>query len=81
MSGLLYFLKVGSAPFAAGSEYLIFTKSLEKELTLPKELSSASLIDLIHKMNKKDMSERLPLDQAMSHEYFEGVDFENLPTY
>lgn len=29
ISGLLYFLKVGSAPFAAGSEYLIFTKSLQ----------------------------------------------------
>lgn len=30
LSGLLYFLKIGSAPFAAASEYLIFTKSIEK---------------------------------------------------
>lgn len=35
LSGLLYFLKIGSAPFAAASEYLIFTKSIEKQLTLP----------------------------------------------
>ena len=28
LSGLLYFLKVGSPPFAGGSEYLIFQKSL-----------------------------------------------------
>ena len=28
LSGVLYFLKVGSAPFCAGSEYLIFKKSL-----------------------------------------------------
>ena len=41
LSGLLYFLKVGSAPFCAGSEYLIFKKSLENELVLPPELFSA----------------------------------------
>ena len=29
LSGVFYFLKVGSPPFAGASEYLIFTKSLE----------------------------------------------------
>ena len=28
LSGMLYFLKVGSAPFSAGSEYLVFKKTL-----------------------------------------------------
>jgi hypothetical protein len=32
-------------------------------------------------MNRKDMKERLPLKQVMEHEYFEGVDWDNLPTY
>ena len=29
LSGVFYFLKVGSPPFAGGSEYLVYTKSLE----------------------------------------------------
>lgn len=70
LSGMLYFLKTGSAPFAAGSEYLIFTKSLETQLTLPCELFSDALADLIHGMNKKEREERLPLDKAMAHHYF-----------
>lgn len=32
-------------------------------------------------MNRKDMNERITLKQAMEHEYFEGVDWEHLPTY
>ena len=30
LSGVLYFFKVGSPPFAGGSEYLIFQKSLQQ---------------------------------------------------
>lgn len=81
LSGILYFLKVGTPPFVAGSEYLIFKKTLEQELLLPPELFSAELADLIHKMNKKEMSERLPLAEVMKHPYFIGIDWDNLPTY
>jgi 3-phosphoinositide dependent protein kinase-1 len=53
LAGVLYFLKIGSPPFSGGSEYLIFTKSLQTELLLPKELFNPALIDLIHKMGRK----------------------------
>lgn len=53
LSGVLYHLKVGSAPFAGGSEYIIFTKSLNNEIFLCPELFSTSLSNLIHGMNKK----------------------------
>lgn len=45
------------------------------------ELFGPALRDLMSKMNRKDMNERITLKQAMEHEYFEGVDWENLPTY
>ena len=32
-------------------------------------------------MNKKEMAERITLEDVMKHEYFEGIDFDNLPTY
>jgi serine/threonine protein kinase len=72
---------VGCAPFAGGSEYIIFTKSCDTELFLCPELFSPALRDLMGKMNRKDMNERITIKQAMEHEYFEGVDWDNLPTY
>ena len=70
LSGVFYHLKTGNAPFAGGSEYIIFTKSLENELLLCPELFSPLLRDLLLKMNTKDMNERLTLHQIMEHEYF-----------
>jgi hypothetical protein len=67
LSGVLYFLKVGSPPFAGGSEYMIFKKSLETELLLPSQLFSPALADLLIKMNKKEMPDRLSLAEAMKH--------------
>jgi hypothetical protein len=32
-------------------------------------------------MNKKEMSERISLEECMKHEYFAGIDFDNLPAY
>lgn len=34
------------------------------------ELFSPALRDLMSKMNRKDMNERITLKQAMEHEYF-----------
>jgi hypothetical protein len=31
-------------------------------------------------MNKKEMEERLSLEDVMKHEFFAGIDFNNLPT-
>ena len=55
LGGVLWFLKVGSAPFCAGSEYLIFKKTLETEMLMPEELFNPQLTDLLKKMNKKEM--------------------------
>ena len=32
-------------------------------------------------MNKKEVEDRITLEQVMAHEYFSGVDWDNLPTY
>lgn len=67
LSGVLYFLKVGSPPFQGGSEYLTFTKSLEKELLTCPELFNPILQDLIHKMNSKKLETRPDINQVMEH--------------
>ena len=53
LSGVFYFLKVGSPPFAGGSEYLVYTKSLETMLPTYHELFDEKLQDLIMQMNRK----------------------------
>ncbi len=60
---------------------MIFKKSLETEMLLCPELFSGPLANLIHRMNAKDMEGRLTLKEAMEHEYFEGIDWANLPSY
>lgn len=32
-------------------------------------------------MNAKEMGDRISLENVMKHTYFEGIDFDNLPTY
>ena len=48
-------MKVGAPPFTGGSEFIVFKKTLETDLSLCKELFSAELRDLMLKMNKKSM--------------------------
>jgi serine/threonine protein kinase len=59
LSGVFYFLKVGSPPFAGGSEYLVFTKSLETHFQNVNHLFTSELFDLLQKMNEKDMDKRI----------------------
>lgn len=81
LAGLFYFLKSGNPPFTGGSEYLIFKKSLENLVYLPYEIFNKVEQDLLLKMMDKDWASRIDMDGVVSHEYFKGVDFENLPTY
>lgn len=67
LSGVLYFMKVGSPPFQGGSEYLTFTKSLEQPLLTCPELFSPALQDLIRLMNAKDHKDRIDINQVMEH--------------
>jgi hypothetical protein len=46
-------MKVGSPPFAGGSEFIIFKKNLEDKMFLCNELFSPLLRELMHKMNEK----------------------------
>jgi hypothetical protein len=74
-------MKVGAPPFTGGSEFIVFKKTLETEMSLCKELFSTELRDLMLKMNKKSMEERFDINQVMAHEYFKDVDFNNLSSY
>lgn len=62
LSGIFYFLKVGSPPFQGGSEYLTFKKSLETDLFTCPELFDEKLQDLIRKMNSKEMNSRIDIN-------------------
>jgi 3-phosphoinositide dependent protein kinase-1 len=55
LSGVFYFLKVGSPPFQGGSEYLTFNKTLYTNLLTCPELFEPELQDLVKKMNSKEM--------------------------
>ena len=74
-------MKVGAPPFTGGSEFIVFKKTLDTEMSLCPELFSPQLRDLILNMNKKSMEERFDINQVMAHEYFKDVDFNNLPSY
>jgi hypothetical protein len=40
LSGVFYFMKVGAPPFTGGSEFIVFKKTLETEMSLCPELFS-----------------------------------------
>ena len=74
-------MKVGAPPFTGGSEFIVFKKTLDTEMSLCRELFSPELRDLMLKMNRKKMEERVDISEVMKHEYFKDVDFDKLPIY
>jgi len=78
---ILYQFIAGFSPFLGGSEYLVFTKSLEKPPVFNKNLFSDQVIELITLMLEKDHTKRIGLEEVMKHPYFADVDFENIITY
>jgi Serine/threonine protein kinase len=78
---ILYQFLAGYPPFNGGSEYVIFMKSTAEKPIFYDYLFSTEAKDLITKMLERDMEKRLSLEEVMKHPYFEGIDFDNLPTY
>lgn len=73
----------GYPPFLGESEYIVFTKSLEQDPKFPEVLfqGSPDLKDLILQMMKKQMQDRLTIEQAKKHKFWEGTTWEKLPTF
>jgi serine/threonine protein kinase len=78
---ILYQVIAGFTPFNGASEYIIFTKSVEKEAVFYDYLFSSSAKALISKMITKDFEKRATLQEVINDPYFEGIDWNNLPTY
>jgi len=75
---ILYQMLVGKPPFRDASEYLTFQKILNRELTFPEEVDEVSK-DLINRVLVIDASKRLTVAEIKSHEFFNGVSFDDLP--
>ncbi|XP_066934706.1 3-phosphoinositide-dependent protein kinase 1-like [Clytia hemisphaerica] len=81
---ILYQLLAGRPPFRAANEYLIFQKITKLEYCYPEGFPETPK-DLVNKLIVIDPKERLGCeeiggyDTLKSHEFFNGIDFEDLP--
>lgn len=71
----------GLTPFVGGSDYIIFTKADQFDPIFYDYLFDEKSKDLISKMLTKDYEKRISLEEVMKHEYFNGIDFNNLPSF
>mgnify|MGYP000890675812 CR=1 FL=1 len=78
---ILYQLISGFPPFLGGSDYLIFCKSLKDDPSFPECFEWGLAKDLILCMMKRDMEERITLENARNHEYFKGIDWSTIGSY
>jgi 3-phosphoinositide dependent protein kinase-1 len=78
---ILYQFIAGCPPYNGASEYIIFTKSVEKNPVFYDYLFSGPSKDLLSKMLIKDFEKRPTLEEVMKDPYFEGVDWNNLPAF
>lgn len=80
---ILFQMISGSAPFQAGSDYLIFQKILKLEYEFPEGFDKAAK-DLIEKLLVLNSCERLgatdskPYSSIREHAFFKGIDWNNL---
>ncbi|EAR99605.1 Serine/Threonine kinase domain protein (macronuclear) [Tetrahymena thermophila SB210] len=83
LGGLVFQLQTGFPPFLGRSEYLIFLQSEKQDPIFQEELwqNQDDLKDLILKMMKKEMTERITIPEIKKHPYFKNIDWGNLPTY
>lgn len=71
--------------FKAHTEFLTFQLILNRDISFPKDMDE-DCKDLIDRLVRLEPSERLGaggvgggMDKLMTHPYFKGIDFENLP--
>lgn len=83
---IIYQMISGMAPFRAGSEYLIFQKILECDLKFPDGFNKTAK-DLVQRLIQIDPGKRLGAkdehdlyESIRSHEFFDGINWENLRT-
>lgn len=69
---LLYLILQGTPPFFEEDLHDLFTAIETRELTFIKEVS-AEAKDLIQKMLRKNPSERISIDEALKHKFFEDA--------
>eukprot|EP01095_Lingulamoeba_sp_RSL-Kostka_P010906 TRINITY_DN400_c0_g3_i1.p1 TRINITY_DN400_c0_g3~~TRINITY_DN400_c0_g3_i1.p1 ORF type:complete len:513 (+),score=225.01 TRINITY_DN400_c0_g3_i1:218-1756(+) len=81
----IYQLLAGRPPFKAMNEYLTFQKILKKEFVYPENFPDVGR-DLIDQLLELDPEKRLGnreeggYEELKNHEFFEGIDWENLST-
>lgn len=75
---ILFQLINGFPPFIGGSDYLIFQKSINDDPIFPEGVFSEDLKQMILWILKKEPEKRPTLNDIKSHEFFKGVDFNNL---
>lgn len=69
---IVYQLLVGRPPFKASNEYQTFQKIVALDYSFPDGFPAVAR-DLIERLLVLDPSHRLPIDQIMSHPFFNGV--------
>ena len=76
-------MKTGFPAYLGKSEFLIFLQSEKEDPIFKQELWAGSddLKDLILRMMKRDMTERISIEEIKAHPYFKGVDWKNIPSY
>jgi serine/threonine protein kinase len=78
---MIYQFFAGYPPFLGGSEYLIFTKTLNEKTYYYDFIFDEETIGLIELMIEKDVDKRITLEEVKKHSFFSDIDWEKLPSY
>jgi len=78
---MLYQFFAGHPPFLGGSEYLVFTATLNKKALYYDFIFDEESKGLIEMMIEKDLNQRAKLEDVKKHSFFAGINWDKLPSY
>jgi len=78
---MLYQFFAGHPPFLGGSEYLVFTDTLNKKALYYDFIFDEESKGLIEMMIEKDLNQRAKLEDVKKHSFFAGINWDKLPSY
>jgi 3-phosphoinositide dependent protein kinase-1 len=78
---IIYQFFTGHPPFLGGSEYLVFTKTLNEKALYYDFIFDEESKGLIEIMIDKDVEKRTTLEDVKKHSFFADIDWNNIPSY